>query len=61
MRADGRTIFDGPLKRSAPLFVDVPATPGKTHMVIEATIDRLYRPANDRRELGLSIRDWTWE
>ena len=61
VRADGRSIFDGPLKRSAPLFLDVPATPGKTHMVIEAAIDRLYRPANDRRELGLSIRDWTWE
>ena len=65
VRADGRTIVDGPLKRSAPLFLDVPATPGKTHMVIETTIDRLYRPAEDgirdRRGLGLSIRDWVWE
>lgn len=65
VRADDRTVYDGPLKRSAPLFLDVPATPGKTHMVIETTIDRLYRPAEqgsrDRRALGLSIRDWTWE
>ena len=65
VRADDRTIFNGPVKRSAPLFLDVPATPGKTHMVIETTIDRLYRPAEqggrDRRALGLSIRDWVWE
>ena len=65
VRADDRLIFNGPLKRSAPLFLDVPATPGKTHMVIETTIDRIYRPAEhgirDRRELGLSIRDWIWE
>ena len=65
VRADGRPVFNGPLKRSAPLFLDVPATPGKTHMVIETTINRLYRPAEqgirDRRELGLSIRDWVWE
>ena len=65
VRADGRSVFNGPLKRSAPLFLDVPATPGKTHMVIETTIDRLYRPAEqggrDRRALGLSVRDWVWE
>ena len=65
VRADGRVVFDGPLTRSAPLFVDVPATPGKAHMIIETTIDRLYRPAEqgsrDRRALGLSIRDWVWE
>lgn len=65
VRADDRMIYNGPLKRSAPLFIDVPAIPGKTHMVIETTIDRVYRPAEhgirDRRELGLSVRDWTWE
>jgi hypothetical protein len=65
VRADGRMVFDGPLMRSAPLFLDVPATTGKTHMVIETTIDRLYRPSEqgsrDRRALGLSIRDWVWE
>lgn len=65
VRADDRAIFDGPLKRSAPLFLDIPAVPGKRHMIIETTIDRLYRPSDqgsrDRRALGLSIRDWTWE
>lgn len=65
VRADRREIFNGPLTRSAPLFLDVPATPGRTHMVIETTIDRVYRPAEhgirDRRGLGLSIRDWVWE
>ncbi|HEX6216977.1 MAG TPA: hypothetical protein VFZ38_19215 [Vicinamibacterales bacterium] len=65
VRADSRVIHDGPLKRSAPLFIDIPATPGKMHMVIETSIDRLYRPSDlgsrDRRELGLSIRDFVWE
>ena len=65
VRADSRVVHDGPLKRSAPLVIDIPATPGKTRMVIETSIDRLFRPAEqgipDRRELGLSIRDWVWE
>lgn len=65
VRADSRVIHDGPLKRSAPLFIDIAATPGKTHMVIETSIDRLYRPSDagsrDRRALGLSIRDFAWE
>ena len=65
VRADARVIFDGPLKRSEPLFMDIPATPGKTHMVIETSVDREYRPIDhggtDRRRLGLSIRDFVWE
>ena len=65
VRADSRVVHDGPLTRSTPLFIDIPATAGKTHMVIETSIDRVYRPAEqgipDRRELGLSIRDWVWE
>ena len=65
VRADSRVVYDGPLKRSAPLFVDIPAMPGKTHMVIETSIDRTYRPAEqgsrDRRDLGLSIRDFVWQ
>ena len=64
VRADSRIVHDGPLKRSAPLFIDIPATPGKTHMVIETSIDRTYRPAEqgsrDRRDLGLSISDFVW-
>ncbi len=59
-----RCVYEGDLKRS-PLFLDIPATPGKTHMVLETSIDRLFRPSDsgsrDRRELGLSIRDWVWE
>ena len=65
VRADARVMYDGPLKRSTALVLDIPASPGKTHMVIETSIDRTYRPADqgsrDRRELGLSIRDWVWE
>jgi hypothetical protein len=65
VRADGRTVFDGPLTRSSPIFLDVAPTPGRTHMVIETSIDRLYRPSEhgsrDRRSLGLSVRDWVWE
>lgn len=65
IRADGRVVFEGPLRRSAPLFLDIPATPGETHLLLETSINRLYRPAEqgsrDRRALGLSIRDWVWE
>lgn len=62
--ADSKLVYEGDLRRS-PLFLDIPATPGKTHMVIETSIDRTWRPSDsgsrDRRELGLSIRDWRWE
>lgn len=65
VRADGRVIHDGPLMRSTPLFADIPARPGATHMVLDTWIDRMYRPADhgsaDRRALGLSVRDWNWE
>jgi O-antigen ligase len=65
VRADARVVYDGPLKRSAPLFIDIPAAPGKTHMVLETSIDRVYRPVDqggtDRRRLGVSIRDFVWE
>jgi hypothetical protein len=63
--ADGRLVFDGEIRRSGPLFMDIPATPGRTHMVLETEIDRLWAPRDfggrDRRALGLSIRDWVWE
>jgi hypothetical protein len=62
--ADSLLVYEGDLRRT-PLFIDIPATPGKTFMVIETKIDRLWRPSDfggrDRRELGLSIRDWKWE
>ena len=51
--------------RRAPLMIDIPATPGKTHMLIETAIDRTWRPSDsgsrDNRDLGLSIRDWVWQ
>jgi hypothetical protein len=63
--ADSRLVYDGDLKRSAAIFKDIPATPGRTHMVIETEISRLFTPvdfgSDDRRALGLSIRDWVWE
>ncbi|HTH26758.1 MAG TPA: hypothetical protein VL919_16675 [Vicinamibacterales bacterium] len=64
--ADSKLVYEGDLKR-APLMIDIPAMPGKTHMVIETSIDRTWRPSDagtgsrDGRELGLSIRDWVWE
>ena len=62
--ADSQLVYEGDL-RASPLFLDIPATPGKTHMVIETSIDRTWRPSDsgsrDTRELGLSIRDWVWE
>jgi len=63
--ADSNLVYEGDLRRS-PLFLDIPATPGKSYMVLETSIDRLFRPSDngnsrDRRELGLSIRDFVWE
>jgi hypothetical protein len=62
---DGRLVFDGEIKRSAPLFMDIPATPGRSHLILETEIDRLWAPRDygqrDIRALGLSIRDWVWE
>jgi hypothetical protein len=63
--ADSKLVYSGELKRSAAIFLDIPATPGEQRMLLETTIDRLWRPTDfgrsDQRELGLSIRDWTWE
>lgn len=63
--ADSRLVFDGDVKRSAAVFLDIPATPGRAHMVIESEVSRLWRPKDfgsaDSRVLGLSIRDWVWE
>lgn len=62
--ADSLLVYEGNLRRT-PIFLDIPARPGKTHMVIETKIDRTWRPSEqgsrDRRELGLSIRDWVWQ
>lgn len=62
--ADSKLVYEGDLRRT-PLFLDIPATPGKSHMVLETSIDRTWRPRDygrtDSRTLGLSIRDWVWE
>ena len=63
--ADSKLVYEGDL-RGTPLFMDIPATLGKTHMIIETAVDRTFRPSDDgksidRRDLGLSIRDWVWE
>lgn len=62
--ADSTLIYEGALKRT-PLFLDIPATPGKKYLVLEISVDRLFRPSDsgrrDTRELGLSVRDWVWE
>ncbi len=63
--ADSRIVYDDDLKRSAAIFLDIPAGAGRTHLVLETEISRMWRPRefgrNDPRELGLSLRDWTWE
>ena len=64
--ADSNLVYDGNRNRE-PLFLDIPATPGKTHMRIETSVDRTFKPSDvnpgspDRRDLGLSIRDWVWQ
>ncbi len=62
--ADSVMVYEGDLRRT-PLVLDIPPTPGRNYLVIETRIDRLWRPSDaggrDTRELGLSVRDWTWE
>ena len=62
---DHKIIYDDDLKRSASIVRDIPAPPGQSHIVVETEISRTWRPRDfgrdDPRELGLSIRDWTWE
>ena len=62
--ADSQLVYEGDIRR-APLMMDIPATPGKTHLLIETAIDRTWRPSDsgsrDTRALGLSIRDWRWQ
>lgn len=62
---DSALVHDDDLKRSAAIALDIPAPPGKTHMLIETEISRTWRPTEfgrgDRRELGLAVRDWVWE
>jgi len=62
--ADSALLYEGELRRR-PLFLDIPAMPGAKFMTLETSVDRLWRPSDsggrDRRELGLSIRDWVWE
>ena len=62
--ADSKLVYEGDIRR-APLMMDIPATPGRTHMLIETAIDRTWRPSDsgsrDTRALGLSIRDWRWQ
>jgi hypothetical protein len=38
-----KLVYEGDLRR-APLMLDIPATPGKTHMLVETAIDRTWRP-----------------
>jgi hypothetical protein len=33
--ADGTLVFNGEIKRSAPLLLDIPATSGRSHMILE--------------------------
>jgi len=62
--ADSMLVYEGDLRRT-PLFLDIPATPGRTYLTIETSVDRTFRPSDfgsrDDRDLGLSIRNWTWE
>ena len=63
--ADSRVVYDDDLKRSAAIFLDIPAPVSDTHMTVKTEISRTWRPKdfgrNDPRELGLSVRDWTWQ
>ena len=63
--ADSKLVYSGDLKRSAAIYLDIPASAGEKRMLIETHIDRVWRPSDygrgDTRQLGLSVRDWVWE
>lgn len=65
--ADSKLVYEGDLTRGTPITMDIAARPGEKYLVLETEIDRLFRPSDsnpasrDRRELGLSVRDWVWE
>jgi len=65
--ADSTLVYEGDLTRGTPLALDIAAKSGEKYLVLETEIDRLFRPSDtnpasrDRRELGLSVRDWTWQ
>ena len=64
--ADSRLVFEGDLKRPpSAVNIDIPATPGKSHLLLETEVSRVWWPRTyghrDPRQLGLSIRDWLWE
>ncbi len=64
--ADSKIVYDGDLKRSAAIYLDIPATTDKTHMVVETEISRMWKPRDfgridSRERRGWSVRDWTWE
>jgi hypothetical protein len=67
VRADGKDYFEGDLKRTDVVRLDIPAAPGAKDMIVETWISRTFRPSqvdpksHDRRDLGLSVRDWVWE
>ena len=64
--ADSRLVYEGDLKRPpAMINLDIPATPGQSHLLLETEVSRAWLPRaygqRDPRQLGLSVRDWIWE
>jgi O-Antigen ligase len=63
--ADGKSVFDGDLKRTDAIRVDIPAREGHAQMVLHMEISRTFRPSEfgrrDRRDLGLAVQDWQWQ
>lgn len=63
--ANGKSVFDGDLKRTDVIRVEIPARSGETQMVVHTEISRTFRPSEfgrrDRRDLGLAVQDWQWQ
>ena len=62
--ADGELVAAASLRRGERIRADIPASPGRYHLILRTEVDRAWTPedhgGSDPRELGLAIADWRW-
>ena len=63
--ADDKIVYDGDLKRTDQIHLDISPGAGQKYLILETEISRTFRPSQfggrDRRDLGLAVQDWQWQ